>query len=246
MTDMKINENAFNVHELFLDDEWQIEKKFDHIYSIKVKGETIPWLIKEFKDEKYAKLEYKALMDYQDLSVPRVLSYSFSKRFSYIILSLEAGMDLYEYTDKFGNLSEDELKIIARQLLYILKGIHDKKKFHKDIKPENIIYDPESKKVCLIDFEQKITKNYCSPEQLLGKNVTYKTDIWSLGVTLYVLLVGELPFSSADEILKKDPWYPRFLSDECKNFLNNLLEKDYELRYDSDYALEDTFLENDI
>jgi serine/threonine protein kinase len=243
MPEIKINKKACNIHELFLNEEWNYNQIYENIWSIESKdGEPIPWLIKVFKEEKYAKLEYKSLIQYIDLSVPKVLGYNFSKDFSYLIISREPGIDLFEYTYKNGNLTEEQVKNIAIQLFTILKGIHSLNKIHKDIKPENIIYDSETEKICLIDFEQKITKNFCSPEQLKRKNVGPKTDIWSAGVTFYYLLVGEIPFSDIDAILNKEPKFPRYLSKECRNFLSLLLEKDYELRYDCDDALEDPFL----
>ncbi|MBD2494544.1 ATP-binding sensor histidine kinase [Nostoc sp. FACHB-280] len=88
---------------------------------------------------------------------------------------------------------------------------------HKDIKPSNILINPETKQIKLIDFsiasllprETQYLKNpqvlegtlaYISPEQTgrMNRVIDYRTDFYSLGVTFYELLTGELPFSSAD------------------------------------------------
>ncbi|MEO1574792.1 MAG: serine/threonine-protein kinase, partial [Pseudomonadota bacterium] len=79
---------------------------------------------------------------------------------------------------------------------------------HRDIKPANIMYHPESGDLKITDFGiARITSSsktktgivlgtpsYMSPEQLAGKNVTGRSDLFSLGVTLYQLLAGQLPF----------------------------------------------------
>ncbi|MDJ0520203.1 MAG: serine/threonine-protein kinase PknK, partial [Trichodesmium sp. MO_231.B1] len=106
---------------------------------------------------------------------------------------------------------------IAIQLAEALHYLIQKRVIHKDIKPTNILIHPETKEVQLIDFsissllpteqQQLINPNilegtlaYISPEQTgrMNRGIDYRTDFYSLGVTFFELLTGELPFTTTD------------------------------------------------
>jgi serine/threonine protein kinase len=113
-----------------------------------------------------------------------------------------------------------------------------------DIKPENIIYDEETKKVSIIDFEEKHTREYCSPEQILNKKITCKTDCWSLGATLYTLYTQTNYFEDSADILEKEiDFDEENMSYDFKDFLSSLLERNIVLRYSISEALEHVFLQ---
>ncbi|MDB9515330.1 AAA family ATPase [Kamptonema animale CS-326] len=126
------------------------------------------------------------------------------------------GISLQEWAIKEKNaLSLRELLEIAIALCNILDILYRDRVIHKDIKPSNILINPETKQVKLIDFsiasllpretQTLINPNvlegtlaYISPEQTgrMNRGIDYRTDFYSLGVTFYELLTGDLPFQS--------------------------------------------------
>ena len=105
----------------------------------------------------------------------------------------------------------------AIQVAKTLEGLYQNRIIHKDIKPQNILISPQTREIKLIDFSissllpkenQEIqnpnvlegTLAYISPEQTgrMNRGIDYRTDFYSLGVTFYELLTGQLPFDSSD------------------------------------------------
>jgi serine/threonine protein kinase len=126
------------------------------------------------------------------------------------------GISLREYS-QIHSLELTQLLEIALQLAQILYDLHQNRVIHKDIKPDNILIHPESKQVKLIDFsiasllpkETQEIKNpnglegtlaYLAPEQTgrMNRGIDYRADFYALGVTLFELLAGQLPFESRD------------------------------------------------
>jgi len=116
-------------------------------------------------------------------------------------------------------LSLDECLKMGIALASGLQDVHDRGVIHKDIKPSNIITNPETGVLKIIDFgiasqlnsEEQLTKehellegtlDYIAPEQTgrMNRRIDYRSDFYSLGITLYRMLVGKLPFFSADPI----------------------------------------------
>ncbi|MBD2771804.1 AAA family ATPase [Iningainema sp. BLCCT55] len=174
-------------------------------------------------------------------------------------VSLKQQMGAVE-TSYFASL-QDFLDI-AIQIVHTLHQLHSARVIHKDIKPDNIIIHPTTKQVQLIDFSiasllpretQQLqnpnvlegTLAYISPEQTgrMNRGIDYRTDFYSLGVTFYELLTGQLPFTSSDvmelvhchiaklppSVHTVNPCIPPILS----NMIELMMAKNAEERYQS-------------
>lgn len=232
-----INKNVVKLDELLLNEDWDLIEIFPRVYKIIVKNIELNWLVKVHTHNKYCKREIERLNALKKVKgVPKILAVGLHPKLNYIMLSKAPGVDLYEYTKRKG-LAEDEINVIAYQLLTITDNTHRKGIIHCDIKPENIIYDEESQNITLIDFEGKYTDNYQSPEQVIGENITSKTDLWSIGITCYYLANRDVPFESKKDILHKRVKFPKKWSEDFVDFLSCLLERDYNQRYSAKEAL---------
>jgi len=218
---------------------WTYKKKFERIYQILSAKVNTGWLIKTYEKKRYAEKERNNLRILKGIKgVPKLLGSAFSDTgVNYIIISECEGLDLFDYVQKWGKLNENSAKKIIIQSLETLKKMHKLKIVHKDIKPENIIYNKKEDITTIIDFEGKYTPDYCSPEQVKKEAVTTKTDIWSLGITLYFLLTEKVPFHSEKDILTKKLSFPKEFSEKLKDFLSHLLERDNYKRYSAKNAL---------
>jgi CHASE2 domain-containing sensor protein len=127
---------------------------------------------------------------------------------AYIAMEFLKGKDLAPYTKPNNLLQADRAVSIVARVAEALAYAHKNSVVHRDIKPANIMYEMESDTVKVTDFgiaritDSSKTKtgmvlgtpSYMSPEQLAGKKVEGRSDLFSLGATLYQLLSGNLPF----------------------------------------------------
>ncbi len=124
----------------------------------------------------------------------------------YIVMELVEGITLKEYISKKGKLSVKEATSIAIQVSMGLEAAHDHGVVHRDVKPQNIIISTDGK-VKVTDFgiaraasSNTISSNvmgsvhYSSPEQVRGGYSDEKSDIYSLGITMYEMVTGVVPF----------------------------------------------------
>ena len=233
-----INDDAKVLEDLLSNEDWKPEKMNEdvkNIYSIVVNKKKIDWIIKTYSCQKYAKRESEILNKLKTVdNVPKVLAVSLSRKINCVIMSKASGMDLIDYINDKGNFTEQEIKPIVKKILQILEKIHNLNVVHRDIKPENIIYDEDTGQITLIDFECKQTKEYLSPEQANGQVITNKTDLFSLGITIYFLVYDRRP--------KNPIHYPKTWSIDFRDFLQRLLEKDVNLRYNATEALNHPWL----
>ena len=128
---------------------------------------------------------------------------------AFIAMEFLKGRDLVPYTKKDVLLPVPQVLSIVARVAEALGYAHQQNVVHRDIKPANIMYEPESDTPKVTDFgiarvtDSSKTKtgmvlgtpSYMSPEQLAGKKVEGRSDLFSLGVTLYQMLSGSLPFT---------------------------------------------------
>jgi len=121
---------------------------------------------------------------------------------------------LFEFINRSGNLPEkDSLKIFT-YLVEALEVMHRSGVAHKDLKPENLFIDPETLRIKIIDFGLSVVVSegelvdqyygspmYMAPEVLnRDPHNPFQADVWSLGVVLYQMLLGDSPWSSAESL----------------------------------------------
>ncbi|MEG4940608.1 AAA family ATPase [Microcoleus sp. F4-D5] len=164
----------------------------------------------------------------KNLNIPGIVkAYSLESYHNRYALVMEdfGGISLSSYLSSIASASEEHLEglpvneffPVAIQIASALDGLHRHRVIHKDLKPANILINPTSKEVKLIDLSiasllpretQEIqnpnvlegTLPYISPEQTgrMNRGIDYRTDFYSLGVTFYELLTGKLPFQTDD------------------------------------------------
>ncbi len=126
---------------------------------------------------------------------------------NYIVMELVEGITLKKYIEKKARLSVKESVTIAIQIAMGIEAAHNNRIIHRDIKPQNVIISKEGK-VKVTDFgiakaatSNTITSNvmgsvhYTSPEQARGGFSDEKSDVYSLGITLFEMLTGRVPFT---------------------------------------------------
>ncbi|KAF9640654.1 hypothetical protein BFW01_g12460 [Lasiodiplodia theobromae] len=163
----------------------------------------------------------------------------------WLVLEYCPGDELYNHLLRTGPMEPAKVQKIFTQLVGAVSYIHLKSCVHRDLKLENVLLDKHGN-VKLVDFgftrEYEGKSNYLqtwcgtvcysAPEMLKGeKYAGEKVDVWSLGVIVYALLCGELPFDEDDEnetkrrILKEEPKYPDHMPEQAKDLIIKLLSK---------------------
>ena len=201
---------------------------------------------------------------------------------NYILISMEYinGGNLFSFVKKRRKLSEKTAKFLFRQIILGIKHIHSNKIVHRDIKLENILIDLNNNiKICDFGIGRILSSNkqllhdkcgtpmYMAPEILLSSKTEgyegFPVDVWSSGISLYIMLSGTLPFnfknnesSSIDEesnnnlelqysIVNKEPKHIEKISDEARDLLKGLLNKNPNKRLTIDQILEHPWLKSD-
>ncbi|MEG4826676.1 AAA family ATPase [Microcoleus sp. F8-D3] len=213
----------------------------------------------------------------KNLNIPgTVKAYSLESYQNRYALVMEdfGGISLCSYLSSIAPTSDEHLEGLpvneflpmAIQIANALDGLHRHRVIHKDLKPANILINPVSKEVKLIDLSiasllpretQEIqnpnvlegTLPYISPEQTgrMNRGIDYRTDFYSLGVTFYELLTGKLPFQTDDPMdlvhchLAKQPLAASKVNNSVplvlSDIVSKLMAKNAEDRYQSALGL---------
>ncbi|VDK44856.1 unnamed protein product [Anisakis simplex] len=156
--------------------------------------------------------------------------------------------DLFDYISERGPLEEDLAKAFFKQVLDTAIACANVSVVHRDIKDENLIVDLKSGRIKLVDFgsgafsknhgemytDFEGTRVYSPPEWILqSKYDGMKATVWSLGILLYDMVSGDIPFHRDDEIIRRTPiiWRTK-LSRACEHLIQQCLMFDANERYD--------------
>ncbi|MCP4129804.1 MAG: AAA family ATPase [bacterium] len=195
------------------------------VYRATRQQDDVPIVIKMLKTEhpthqevEQFQYEYKIA---KKLEIPGVVKpYTFGTIGHRKIIIMEdfGGISLFNYLDSQRIGIEEKLEI-AIAVAKSIAAIHKSNVIHKDIKPHNILINTETKEVKIIDFSiaaevQRETQSivnvenlegtlaYISPEQTgrMNRSIDFRSDLYSFGITLYEMFVGNVPFSSKDQM----------------------------------------------
>ncbi|KAJ9267333.1 hypothetical protein DTO195F2_566 [Paecilomyces variotii] len=194
--------------------------------------------------------------------IARLYEVIVTEKLAWLVLEYCPGDELYNYLLNHGPLPVDKVQRIFAQLVGAVCYVHSKQCVHRDLKLENILLDKhENVKLCDFGFTREYegkasylqtfcgTICYSAPEMLKGeKYAGEKVDVWSLGIILYALLAGELPFDEDDDqvtkqkILTEEPRFNDKFPDDAKALILKLLSKRPLLRPSLSEILADPFL----
>ncbi len=224
----------------------------DRIVAIKILKEEFvsnEEFVRRFKNES------KAIAMLSHPNIVKVYDVSFGDLIQYIVMEYIDGITLKEYIEHQGSLRWKDAVYFTTQILKGLQHAHDKGIVHRDVKPQNIMVLQDGT-IKMTDFgiarfarseQRTITDkaigsvHYISPEQARGEKTDEKADVYSVGVILYEMLTGQLPFEAESAVsvaimqLQRDPKLPTEINPSIPLGLEQItmhaMQKTVERRY---------------
>lgn len=203
--------------------------------------------------------ESKAIAILNHPNIVKVLDVGFGERLQYIVMEYIDGITLKEYLDQRKDIRWKEAVHFTMQILRALQHAHDKGIVHRDIKPQNIMLLSDGT-IKVTDFGiARLSRNevratsegnkaigsvhYISPEQARGEITDEKTDLYSVGIMLYEMLTGCLPFEADNAVsvaimqMQSEATAPHLINEEIPEGLEQItlkaMQKDTAKRYQS-------------
>mmetsp|Transcript_6353 Transcript_6353/g.10535 ORF Transcript_6353/g.10535 Transcript_6353/m.10535 type:complete len:439 (-) Transcript_6353:4-1320(-) len=209
--------------------------------------------------------EIQSLRKLQHPNIIRLYDVFISEEKIFIVMELMHGGELFDYVVQKGTLTEEEASAIVRKVTSAIVYMHSKNIIHRDLKPENLLLrhtpkTPMDLDVKIIDFGLSKcmvepvtssflgTRGYLAPEMLQRMEYSTAVDTWALGVIVFVLLCGCLPFDDDSQAVPTEdlvrarfvlrfPRWAKDLSGSAKDLLSRLLNVTPGSRYTAEQAL---------
>jgi len=221
---------------------------FGVVYAAERKSDGLEVAVKEVsKDidmltEDNIPLEVALMQQVNDVpGVIKLLDYFDTADSFYVVMERFNSKDLFDFITEQGPLPENLAKDLFMQLVDTVNECHEKGVVHRDIKDENILIDINTFKIKLIDFGSgaslkeglyhkfKGTRVYSPPEWInCGAYTAEALTVWSLGILLYDMLCGDIPFETDQEISEgRLVWFKQLnLSSQVKDLITSCLAVD--------------------
>lgn len=228
-----------------------VENRFVAIKILKEEFLSNQEFLRRFKNES------KAIAMLSHPNIVNVYDVSFGDLIQYIVMEYIEGITLKEFIEREGSLRWNDAVHFTVQILKGLQHAHDKGIVHRDVKPQNIMVLSDGT-IKVTDFgiarfarsdQRTITDkaigsvHYVSPEQARGEKTDEKADIYSVGVMLYEMITGRLPFQAESAVsvaimqLQRDPQLPTTINPSIPKGLEQItmhaMQKSQERRYQS-------------
>ena len=195
--------------------------------------------IEKFR-HKMKKIQYETelMKRFNHKNITKILEVFNDEEYMLIIMEYINGGNLFSFVKKRRKLSEKMAKFLFRQIILGIQHIHSKNVVHRDIKLENILIDFDNNvKICdfgigkVLENEDELlydkcgTPMYMAPEIILANDDNgykgFPVDIWSSGITLYIMLSGSLPFNIKNKNNNKEDMALNSIKNKNNNFLQN-------------------------